>query len=1812
MFHTDQFLKSLKGFIALGLLCGAFPASGETASGALRVEVITAYNLVVDSNAGTPSSYAPRSAYIGATFYNDGSVPLTDLVARIGDYKGGVGDTPGLYPTNTQAGLEGPLPGGAFALTHEGGSLGTDDATRYIPSIPAGKSVTVYWLVGYPQTDIHNVPTWGTSVKPDDDLKLFYDVWATAKEDATTRTVDITRSFTCRNEISASANKIFPNGANKVPEYYKELMNQYSPSWTNANYDGSVGSIISTDGIWYDFGNVGAGFDNNGDLVPDKNAWMQPVGDPSTFDASAFRLVRTYAFVIVKLKTGGELVLTGQDKLYFENIPENNGAVGYVRYQFMPLQAGASSMTTPYQEVASGDDNEKFNADYGVSLGEALVAGEAHVGIDKTASVATVASGGSISYTVAYTNTGAVSVGNPEFGLPLVVQDAIPAGTTYSNDTAAVSNTLPAGVTGYHVFYSTDGGNTWTNAQPTPATAVTHLQWWLDDPLAAGAAGVVRFSVTVDNPYQEPSPIIPNVAGLSFGNTPTFTNDTAETRLLGTNSVGDTVYADTGDGPGGYLGNGIQDGTEPGISNITVRLYSDVNTNGLFDAGEPLIETTSTATNGTYLFSQLADGRYAVVVDTADPDMPYGYTVTTPEFVAVDLDSAGANSDPVSVLTADFGFAPALVLSKRVNGSTILREGQLVNYTLTVTNNLVGDGSGVGKPTQYRLWAKAGTTGTGNKAWTNPSNAYQPVEPDGQYAIAPMLAADEWLELSSLSIGPQLGDITSVRVVVPIRVTQPFDTTDDLTIVVRDNGTAIAGTTLTTNANLLAVGVYEISFDISAARAWTWTSFGPANTLSIRFTSGGKPKELGVIEVDAAAFELTSTAVSGETSGSTTLDPVPLDDFYDTTRLHYVSAIPAVSSVTTNSGTGTLHWDNLGPIYAGGGSEISVTFKVLEPTNNIAAPLTNTASVTEAYFLNGVHANQDEKWVTNTVLPAGTIGDFVWRDLNTNGVQELGEPGIPGVTVQLLTNGVLLATAVTDASGLYLFEGLTNSANYTVTVVSSTLPGGSGTPTFDRDGIGTPNTATGVVINVTSTNGADTVLNADFGYNLSSLIRGTIWHDRDRDAYPAPESGEELLGGVTVRLYAADGTSELATTTTAANGTYTFMGAYVTNGTYFVRVDTNAAPLGASWQFSYDSDQPNNASQVTVSLDLGGEAVADYSYYQVGPYAVGDTLFYDWDGDGYQDEGVDTGIAAVTVWIYQDENTNGLVDAGIDALIGTNVTSATGFYSLTNLVSGTYLMIVDQADTNFPALYLNTYDPYGAADGRSVVTISNASNWAQDFGYQPYGFNTIGDTVWYDANADGVQSGGSERGLANVTVRLSMDFDGDGTYTEIRSAVTDANGRYLFESLPDGAYRVTVDTESAGLPSDAFGHPYRPTTPTFFNASVAGGQQDLDNDFGFAPLGAIGDTVFWDNNANGQQDWTEPGITGVIVRLYFDVGLTNGVYDPDDTQVGTNIWTDASGRYLFSGLNPGNYVVVVDPSSPPLAGAILRADPEMDGLPCPYPPVADVTCDAQTDVNILPGTSFMGADFGYQPLGVIGDLVWVDLNTNGLFDAGESGIPYVTVILYDGNSIPVATNETDGDGYYSFGNQTNGTYHVVVQTSDPDFPSGLTASFDADGTANSVVTNIVISGGHVISIGGATVTDADLTIDFGYRYVGNNSLSGTVGMDDPTYDGVLNGSNPSGVGVGEYPFANQTVYLYLWNDAAISNAVETGETTLVASTLTDLTGDYHFENLPGGDGNDRYIVSLAAPRGNLLLTTEAVDTGALWIQNTTKIGRAHV
>ena len=217
----------------------------------------------------------------------------------------------------------------------------------------------------------------------------------------------------------------------------------------------------------------------------------------------------------------------------------------------------------------------------------------------------------------------------------------------------------------------------------------------------------------------------------------------------------------------------------------------------------------------------------------------------------------------------------------------------------------------------------------------------------------------------------------------------------------------------------------------------------------------------------------------------------------------------------------------------------------------------------------------------------------------------------------------------------------------------------------------------------------------------------------------------------------------------------------------------------------------------------------------------------------------------------------------------------------------------------------------------------------------PEMLGSIGDFVWNDTNGNGVQDSG-EPGIPGVTVNLSGPTNS--------STVTDGNGAYLFPNLSAGAYTVSVATPSGYVSS-----PTGAGTPATDSNNGAGtsvsiaGNNDTSIDFGFYRLGAIGNFVWNDVNANGVQDGSEPGIPGVVVTL------TNG----SSTTTAT---TDGAGAYSFSGLVPGSYTVSITAPS----GYV--ASPQNAGTPS-----TDSNNGAGTTVAIA-GNTDDTIDFGFYQL----------------------------------------------------------------------------------------------------------------------------------------------------------------------------------------------------------------------------------------------------
>jgi hypothetical protein len=292
---------------------------------------------------------------------------------------------------------------------------------------------------------------------------------------------------------------------------------------------------------------------------------------------------------------------------------------------------------------------------------------------------------------------------------------------------------------------------------------------------------------------------------------------------------------------------------------------------------------------------------------------------------------------------------------------------------------------------------------------------------------------------------------------------------------------------------------------------------------------------------------------------------------------------------------------------------------------------------------------------------------------------------------------------------------------------------------------------------------------------------------------------------------------------------------------------------------------------------------------------------------------------------------------------------------------------------------------------------------------------------------------------------------------------------------------------------------------------------------------SIGNLVWNDANNDGLNNNSEVGVGGVPVRLF--KATLDGGGNPTDVPSGaaiasttTSTTAGSVGKYLFSGLIPGYYIVELDvpagyktstgtngsstgtyePATNPngdvndnddgtkITGQTIRSkaielgnytEPTGDG---------DVTTGDNADKN-----SNLTIDFGiYQPA-QIGDFVWSDTDRDGVQDAGETtGVANVIVKLYLGSSTtPVASFTTLGDGKYLFDNLVPGTYTVeFVKTS-----IGAGSNFSplvgtGDATKDSNADPVTGKSNPVTLVAG----ESNLTIDAGVSGDCPGSTVGTI------------------------------------------------------------------------------------------------------------------
>ncbi len=515
----------------------------------------------------------------------------------------------------------------------------------------------------------------------------------------------------------------------------------------------------------------------------------------------------------------------------------------------------------------------------------------------------------------------------------------------------------------------------------------------------------------------------------------------------------------------------------------------------------------------------------------------------------------------------------------------------------------------------------------------------------------------------------------------------------------------------------------------------------------------------------------------------------------------------------------------------------------------------------------------------------GAIGNRIWNDINGNGIQEVGEAGIPNVTVRLFNDHDLdgvydnaMGTTTTDPSGFYIFDNIVPNA-YVLAVDDATLPSifattPTGDPDKDADNISEPMMVAP----------GDVVLLGDFGYQPTSgsTISDAVFIDANADG--VQDTDEPGIAGVTVQLTNNAG-AIIATTTTDENGNYIFGG--LPAGTYIVAVTDTRNILKSLVPVS-DADGSNDlVSMVTVD-GTEDNIIQDFGFAPTAHLPsqgiIGNTVFIDTNNDFAFTAG--EGAENVNVNLFAANGTT---------LVATTQTNRNGSYYFGALDPvATYVVAVDLETLPGGNLYYNSVDPDGAAPGASISTADLAAkgglDFTKDFGYAANTPYDIDGTVWEDTNADGTLDASEAARFANTTVMLTNDQG-----AVLATTITNAMGYYSFQNLPNGNYSVIVSDVQESL--TGFWHSLGTDSESDPVNVIINGADQTDIDFGYYNQGAaVGNRVWDDLNANGLQDVGELGIANVMVTMTVD-------YDGDDTDDITVVTTtDAQGFYSFGQL----------------------------------------------------------------------------------------------------------------------------------------------------------------------------------------------------------------------------------------------------------------------------------------------------------------------
>ena len=344
-----------------------------------------------------------------------------------------------------------------------------------------------------------------------------------------------------------------------------------------------------------------------------------------------------------------------------------------------------------------------------------------------------------------------------------------------------------------------------------------------------------------------------------------------------------------------------------------------------------------------------------------------------------------------------------------------------------------------------------------------------------------------------------------------------------------------------------------------------------------------------------------------------------------------------------------------------------------------------------------------------------------------------------------------------------------------------------------------------------------------------------------------------------------------------------------------------------------------------------------------------------------------------------------------------------------------------------------------AASGAQINEIYTNENAGKNYdGSERCPATSLGDFVWNDADADGIQDAG-EAGIPNVTVEL---YNGDScSGSAVATTTTDGSGHYSFTDLAPGTYSVKFVKPSGYAFSpvnqgsdDSVDSDADPATGCTGGIDLSSGENDTAWDAGMYLAATLGDFVWHDKDIDGIQDPDEEGIWRAKVELYNN-GSCSG--DPIATT-----YTDDTGHYAFGGLPAGTYSIrFYDKSA---AGYNQFSKPNQ-GSDDSIDSDADQRTHCTGAITLNAGETDNTWDAGLHKLAYLSGRVWYDSDKDGVQDPLETDIFDLRVELYDnglcsGTPITVTTTrELGSDGNYRFDPEVGGTYSIKFVKPDDTF-----------------------------------------------------------------------------------------------------------------------------------------------------------------------------